>query len=171
MWVGTSSGLRRFSGGESRLFTEADGLPGAVVLALHAGPRGELWIATELGVAIYENGRFTRLPLPKGASLPRIFAIATAGEDVWLRDFFFRLHQWRNGQLLPVDDVPEPFRTDVRSVHTDRDGQVWFGAGDGQLAVRDPNGALTVRRLPIGGAVRLYEDGARACCGWAATTA
>jgi ligand-binding sensor domain-containing protein len=158
MWVGTSSGLKRFSGGESRLFTEADGLPGNVVLALHAGPRGELWIATELGVAIYENGRFTRLPLPKDANLPRIFAIATAGDDVWLRDFFFRLHRWRGGRLLPVDDLPEPFRTNVRSVHTDRTGRVWFGAGDGQVAVRDLKGGLTVRQLPIGGAVRLYED-------------
>jgi signal transduction histidine kinase/ligand-binding sensor domain-containing protein len=158
MWVGTSSGLMRFTGGDSRLYTEADGLPGSVVLALHAGPRGELWIATELGVAVYESGRFTRLPLPKDAVLPRIFAIATAGEDVWLRDFFFRLHHWRNGALLPVDDLPEPFRTNVRSVHTDRNGHVWFGAGDGQLAERDPSGALQVRQLPIGGAVRLYED-------------
>ena len=158
MWVGTSSGLKRFSGGENRLFTEADGLPGAVVLALHAGPRGELWVATELGVAIYEHGRFTRLKLPKDANLPRIFAIATAGDDVWLRDFFFRLHHWRGGQLLPVDDLPEPFRTNVRSVYTDRGGQVWFGAGDGQLAVRDLKGGLKVRQLPIGGAVRLYED-------------
>jgi len=159
MWVGTSSGLKRFFGGESRLFTEADGLPGNVVLALHAGPRGELWIATELGIAIYENGRFTRLALPKDANLPRIFAIATAGDDVWLRDFFFRLHHWRGGKLLPVDELPEPFRTNVRSVHTDRNGQVWFGAGDGQVAVRDLKGRLTIRQLPIGGAVRLYEDG------------
>jgi ligand-binding sensor domain-containing protein/signal transduction histidine kinase len=158
MWVGTSSGLMRFSGNDSRLYTEADGMPGSVVLALHAGPRGELWIATELGIAIYENGRFTRLPLPKDATLPRIFAIATAGEDVWLRDFFYRLHHWRHGELLPVNDLPEPFRTDVRSVHTDRNGHVWFGAGDGQLAERHPSGALQVRQLPIGGAVRLYED-------------
>jgi len=158
MWVGTSSGLMRFTGGDSRLYTEADGMPGSVVLALHAGPRGELWIATELGVSIYENGRFTRLPLPRDAALPRIFAIATAGEDVWLRDFFFRLHHWRGGTLVPVDDLPEPFRTNVRSVHTDRNGHVWFGAGDGQLAEREPSGALHVRQLPIGGAVRLYED-------------
>jgi signal transduction histidine kinase/ligand-binding sensor domain-containing protein len=158
MWVGTSSGLRRFAGGENRLFTEADGLPGSVVLALHAGPRGELWVATEMGVAIHRNGRFTRLPLPKGANLPRIFAVATAGEDVWMRDFFSRVHHWRAGALLPVDDIPEPFRTDLRSLHTDRQGRVWFGAGDGQLAVREPGGALQVRQLPIGGAARLYED-------------
>jgi signal transduction histidine kinase/ligand-binding sensor domain-containing protein len=158
MWVGTSSGLKRLAGGETRLFTEADGLPGSVVLALHSGPRGELWVATELGVAIYENGRFTRLTLPKGVTLPRIFAIATAGEDVWLRDFFFRLYRWRDGRLLPIDELPEPFRTNVRSVHTDRHGQVWFGAGDGQIAVRDLTGAVTVRKLPVGGAARLFED-------------
>jgi ligand-binding sensor domain-containing protein/two-component sensor histidine kinase len=158
MWVGTSSGLRRFAGGESRTFTEADGLPGSVVLALHRGQRGELWVATELGIAIYENGKFTRLSLPKDANLPRIFAIATAGEDVWLRDFFFRLHHWRGGKLLPVDDLPEPFRTNVRSVYTDRSGQVWLGAGDGQLAVRDQKGTFKVQQLPIGGAVRLFQD-------------
>jgi signal transduction histidine kinase/ligand-binding sensor domain-containing protein len=158
MWVGTSSGLHRFAGNESRLFTEADGLPGSVVLALHAGPRGELWIATEMGVAIHRNGRFVRLPLPKGANLPRIFAVATAGEDVWMRDFFSRVHHWRDGALLPVDDIPEPFRTNLRSLHTDRHGRVWFGAGDGQLAVRDASGVLQVRKLPIGGAARLYED-------------
>jgi signal transduction histidine kinase/ligand-binding sensor domain-containing protein len=158
MWVGTSSGLKRFSGDESRLFTEADGLPGAVVLALHSGPRGELWAATEMGVAIYRNGRFARLQLPKGVTLPRIFAFATAGEDVWMRDFFSRVHHWRDGALLPVDDIPEPFRTNLRSMHTDRHGRVWFGAGDGQLAVRDSSGALQVQQLPIGGAARLYED-------------
>jgi signal transduction histidine kinase/ligand-binding sensor domain-containing protein len=158
MWVGTSSGLKRFSGGESRLFTEADGLPGAVVLALHAGPRGELWVATELGIAIYENGRFSPLPLPKGTNLPRIFAIATAGDDVWMRDFFSRVHHWRKGALLPADDLPAPFRTDLRSLHTDRNGSVWFGAGNGQLAMRDRAGALTVRQLPIGGLARLFED-------------
>ena len=158
MWLGTSSGLKRFSGGETRLFTEADGLPGSVVLALHSGPRGELWVATELGVATYENGRFTRLALPKDVNLPRIFAIATAGEDAWLRDFFFRLYHWRDGRLLPIDELPEPFRTNVRSVHTDRRGQVWFGAGDGQIAVRDPQGTVTVQKLPVGGAARLFED-------------
>jgi signal transduction histidine kinase/sugar lactone lactonase YvrE len=158
MWVGTSSGLQRFAGGERRLFTRADGLPGAVVLALHAGPRGELWVATELGVATYANGRFTPLPLPKDTNLPRIFAIVTAGEDVWMRDFVSRLHRWRGGTLLPVDDLPEPFRTNLRSLHTDRKGRVWFGAGDGQLAVRDPDGVVSVRRLPIGGLARIHED-------------
>jgi ligand-binding sensor domain-containing protein len=35
---------------------------------------------------------------------------------------------------------------------------VWFGAGDGQIAVRDLKGAVTVRKLPVGGAARLFED-------------
>ena len=69
----------------------ADGLPGSVVLALHKGVNGDLWVATERGVATYANGRFVPLRLPADAHLPRIFAHRHDGEDVWLRDFYFRL--------------------------------------------------------------------------------
>ena len=158
LWLGASSGLTRFAGSEARTFTRADGLPGTVVLALHKGVNGDLWVATERGVATYRDGRFVPLRLPADANLPRIFAIATSGEDVWLRDFYFRLHRWRDGRLLPIDDIPENFRKNLLAVHADRRGRLWLGAGGGQLGVRNTDGTFSARQLPIGGIVRLYSD-------------
>ena len=158
LWLGTASGLTRFSGGETRTFTRDDGLPGSVVLALHAGVKGELFVATERGVATYANGRFAPLRLPADAHLPRIFAMATAGDDVWLRDFYFRLHRWRDGQLLPIDDIPESFRKNLLSLHADRQGRLWMGSAGGQLGVRAADGSFSSRQLPIGGIVRLHHD-------------
>jgi len=158
LWLGTASGLTRFSGSEARAFTRADGLPGSVVLALHKGVNGDLWVATERGVATYTNGRFVPLRLPAGANLPRIFAIATSGKDVWLRDFYYRLHRWRDGRLLPVDDIPDPFRKNLLSMHADRRGRLWMGGAGGQLGLRQADGAFTSRQLPIGGIVRLHTD-------------
>ena len=158
LWLGTASGLTRFSGSERRTFTRADGLPGSVVLALHKGINGELWVATERGVATYANGRFSPLRLPPDANLPRIFAIATTAEDVWLRDFYFRLHRWRDGRLLPLDDIPDHFRKNLLSLHADPHGRLWMGAAGGQLGVRERNGSFSARQLPIGGIVRLHYD-------------
>ena len=158
LWLGTASGLTRFSGSETRTFSRADGLPGSVVLALHKGVNGDLWVATERGVATYTRGRFAPLRLPPDANLPRIFAITTSGEDVWLRDFYFRLHRWRDGRLLPVDDIPDPFRKNLLALHADRRGRLWLGGAGGQLGLRQPDGTFTSRQLPIGGIVRLYLD-------------
>ena len=158
LWLGTASGLTRFSGAETRTFTRADGLPGSVVLALHRGVGGELWVSTERGVASYTNGRFVPLRLPAEANLPRIFGIATSGDDVWLRDFYFRLHRWRDGRLLPIGDIPEEFRKNLLAVHADRRGRLWLGGAAGQLGLRQADGRFSSRQLPIGGIVRLYTD-------------
>ena len=115
-------------------------------------------MATERGVATYANGRFVPLRLPADANLPRIFAITTSGEDVWLRDFYFRLHRWRDGRLLPVDDIPDPFRKNLLALHADRRGRLWLGGAGGQLGLRQADGTFTSRQLPIGGIVRLYSD-------------
>jgi ligand-binding sensor domain-containing protein len=114
-------GPARFSGSERRTFTRADGsrIGGA---GAAQGIDGELWVATERGVATYANGRFSPLRLPPDANLPRIFAIATTAEDVWLRDFYFRLHRWRDGRLLPLGDIPDHFRKNLLSLHADRTG-------------------------------------------------
>jgi signal transduction histidine kinase/ligand-binding sensor domain-containing protein len=158
VWVGTSSGLTRYSPSGARTFTEADGLPGSVILTLHADQDGDLWVATERGIVRYANGRFTPLPLPAGTHMPRVFGITTVKGDAWLRDFFYRLYHWRDGKLLPLDEVPEHFRKDLLTVRTDRRDRVWFGAYAGRLGMRDTNGTFTSFQLPVGNVVRVYED-------------
>ena len=157
VWVGTSHGLMRITPAGRRVFTTADGLPGSVVLTLHADNAGGLWVATERGVARYANGRF--VPLPVGSSqIQRVFGIATPRPgDLWLRDFWFRLFHWQDGAMVEPD-VPAEFRRNVFGVLSDRAGNLWIGGSGGKLGLRRANGTFTTYSLPTGAVMRLFED-------------
>jgi signal transduction histidine kinase/ligand-binding sensor domain-containing protein len=157
VWVGTSAGLSRITPSGRRLLTAADGLPGAVVLTLHADRAGGLWVATERGVARYFGGRFTSLN--GDAQMQRVFAMATTRPgDLWLRDFSFRLFHWRDGAMVPVTDVPESHRRNIFSLYGDRAGNVWIGGTGGRLGVRRADASFQAYDLPIGAVMPIVED-------------
>jgi signal transduction histidine kinase/ligand-binding sensor domain-containing protein len=158
VWVGTSNGLSRVSSTGRRAFTSADGLSGTVVLTLHADRTGGLWVATESGVSRYAAGRFT--PLDVGSStMQRVFALAApSDDDLWLRDFWFRLYHWRDGRMVDVADVPEVFRQNVFSLLDDERGGVWIGGAGGRLGVRRRDETFESFTLPVGAVMRLAED-------------
>jgi len=158
VWVGTSEGLSRMTASGRRLLTAANGLPGAVVLTLHADRAGGLWVATERGVARYFGGRFTSLNADP--QMQRVFAMATTRPgDLWLRDFSFRLYHWRDGAMVPVSDVPETHRRNVFALYGDRVGNVWIGGTGGRLGVRRADGSFRTYELPIGAVMQITEDG------------
>ncbi len=82
LWGGGDTGLLRWDGYRVRLYIAdgmpSDGLQDDYVLALHTGPRGELWVGTATdGLARYDRtlDRFVRIPLRAGAP-PRVGDIA-----------------------------------------------------------------------------------------------
>jgi len=162
VWVGTSHGLSRVSTSGRRTFTAADGLLGSVVLTLQGDRAGGIWVATERGVARYSGGRFT--PLAVGSSpMQRVFGMATPRPgDLWLRDFWFRLYHWRDGQMVDVSEVPEKHRRNVFALYGDRMGNVWIGGSAGKLGVRRADGSFEAHHLPIGTVMRLTQDRAGA---------
>ena len=148
VWVGTSEGLSRITSSGRRPLTAADGLPGAVVLTLHADRAGGLWVATERGVARYAGGRFTSLN-DIDPTMQRVFAIATTRPgDVWLRDFLYRLYHWRDGAMELV--------TVIRQVHAGN--RPVAPAVEAQLESRRQQPPLTPREIQV---VRLIADGLR----------
>ncbi|MCB8925984.1 MAG: hypothetical protein H6652_10210 [Ardenticatenaceae bacterium] len=60
LWFATEVGLATFNKetGRWNLLTQADGLPGNSVQALVLHPDGRLWVGTNEGLAVRENGRF-----------------------------------------------------------------------------------------------------------------
>jgi ligand-binding sensor domain-containing protein len=157
VWVGTSAGLVRFTPTGRRLYTEADGVPGSVVLGLFADRRGDLWVSTERGVARFSQEHFSPLLMAANQDMQRIINIVGSGDTVYLRDFYLRLFRWRNERLTPADDVPEAHRRSVSSVHVGRSGTLLIGS-NGNLVVRSKDGDFRTYELGIGNISCLLED-------------
>lgn len=142
VWVGTAAGLVRFSSGGRRVYTEADGLPGRVVLALYADRRGDLWVSAERGVVRFSQGRFSPVLVAPGPTVQRVLTITGTGDTLWFRDFSLRLFRWRNGQLTPVDDLPESHRRSASWIDAGKSGTLYVGSAGGLLLAGRPGEEL-----------------------------
>lgn len=89
VWAGTwGGGLSRFDGKKWKVFTTSDGLPGNHVFMLHLDPKGQLWIGTNNGLALWQKGQFKVMTTADGLYANNIFAMATtAGGDKWIGSY------------------------------------------------------------------------------------
>jgi ligand-binding sensor domain-containing protein/two-component sensor histidine kinase len=158
VWVGTAAGLVRFSSAGRRVYTEADGLPGTVVLALHADRRGDLWVSAERGVVRFSQGRFSPVLVAPGPAVQRILTITGTRDALWFRDFYLRLFRWRNGQLSPADDIPETHRRTASSLDAGRSGTLYIGSSGGLLLVSRPGHDPRTYDPQIGAVGSVLED-------------
>ena len=85
MWVGSLNGLYRYNGERFERIGEAFGLTGNRVVSLAAAPNGDLWAATEAGIALWRDGRFHPVRLDAAVMLrsPSSLAIETATGSLW----------------------------------------------------------------------------------------
>lgn len=157
-WVGTADGLTRFSAEGRRHYSERDGLPGSVVLALHTDARGVLWVATERGLARFADGHFSPPVVPRGSGIERIFDITSSQDTIWFRDFYRGLFRLSGGALAATGDVLDAEGQRLQSLHADHHGNVWLGTTEGLLAVRRPDGRTQTYRLGIGEVRAIHED-------------
>ncbi|MFQ5876894.1 MAG: ABC transporter substrate-binding protein [Acidobacteriota bacterium] len=153
VWVGTSSGLALYDGGEWKRLGRADGLPHDVVLSIDVSPRsGDVWIGTMGGLARFSAGRldsFTQL----NSGLPNDFVHAVRcdpEEDVvWVATAMgagrldLRSKQW---SIFTHRNTPmhEPWTYSIAM----GDGAVYLGAW----------GAGVLEYTKAGGRWREYRD-------------
>jgi signal transduction histidine kinase/streptogramin lyase len=163
IWVGSTRGLTRFRVGGRRHYGEAEGLPGSVVLATQADRAGVLWVSTERGIARFANESFSPLVVRSGATIPRIFSLVHTRSALWLRDVNLAMAKVSDdGEVLPLDELPEEFRHNVVTLADDANGNLWLGANNGRLGVLRPDGTFARRELGIGSitAITPAADGA-----------
>ena len=124
LWVGTLSGLARFDGVEFDVFdlTNTPELGAALVLTLHVGPTGTLWIGTQGGgVTSYHDGEFERIT---GTEPGHVIAMAEDRKgNAWLGGHH-GLFRVRDGV---VESVP-PIDHRVVSLLVDPEDRLWVAA-------------------------------------------
>ncbi len=134
LWVGGSFGvLTRSPSGELRRYTVQDGLPDNYVRAVWEDRDGNLWAATDGGIARLENGRFVSSPLGSTHEREWVRCIYEDTEgNLWvgmnsglnrLRDDLFSMYGVAEG--LPSDEPT--------TVYQDHRGRIWVGFHDSGL--------------------------------------
>ncbi len=148
MWMGTQSGLIRWDGYTSRLYT-ADSkrpraLPDNFVRAVHVDSRGNLWIGTSSGgLARYDpaSDDFSVTSAgPNGVSDAHVAAFADDGAGgLWIGTANGLDHRDASGKLsaasstvLPASARGSAVRT-IEALLRDRAGGLWIGTREGLL--------------------------------------
>jgi ligand-binding sensor domain-containing protein/signal transduction histidine kinase len=139
VWIGTSSdyndtALIRFSRGEFRVFTQAEGAPAGWILDLFTDSRGRLWIAsTEDGLLRLDDSKSDRLEFVKYTPESGLTSVATTSVT---EDEFGRIYvgTWRGiDRLNPetgqvenfsnADGLPSGY---IESSYRDGKNNLWF---------------------------------------------
>lgn len=78
LWAGTwGGGVSRFDGKSWTTFSTVEGLPGNHVFMLHKDAAGQIWIGTDKGLALWQNGKFKVLTHRDGLLADNVFAMTT----------------------------------------------------------------------------------------------
>ena len=147
IWIGSrTNGLAHLWRGQFTSYTALEGLPGDYVSTVIEDKQGTVWLGTELGLAIFRDGRVRALPKDNG--LPPRMVSSLALDDkhyLWVGS---ELGVFRSTRPISCHlEICNPRFALVtkaygRMLFQDREGTMWVGANlDGLLAYR--NGSMT----------------------------
>ncbi|HVI25922.1 MAG TPA: diguanylate cyclase [Xanthomonadaceae bacterium] len=140
LWLGSQlEGIARVWNGWTRRYSVAEGLQDQIVWSLSPDPDGRIWVGTNDGLAVLEDGRF-RMVVP-GAALPHPHAYNLLAEPdrVWIGTRR-GLVVWRDGQLEAPAAFAPMAAAQINGIVRAADGSLWFPTSDGLFHWRD--GAL-----------------------------
>jgi len=133
LWIGGNQGiLERKSGGETRLYTQRDGLPDGSVRSVWQDRDGNLWAGTNNGLARLENGRFVVSRAGGGeADLVRCLFEDREG-NLWVGSNS-GLMRLRSDVFTVYGEAEGLPSSEPNSVFQDRSGRIWVGFHDSGL--------------------------------------
>jgi signal transduction histidine kinase/ligand-binding sensor domain-containing protein len=133
MWVGThSAGLALISRDRIQHWSVEEGLPSEDVRAFSEDSLGRLWIGTQRGPAILEDGRVRALDDGSGRlSVPvRVVAPGLRG-SIWFGTYGSGLIRWSAGKASFITTREGLFDNIVSQFMMDAQGYVWMGCNRG----------------------------------------
>ena len=149
LWIGTvGGGLTCLHNGRFSTFTIADGLPGDSITALAQDASGRLWVGTELGLAVFENGRWTTLNGAdfKGRTITTLFK--DMHNNLWIGASGAGVFEFVGGKFVSLTDGSvDNLLRDPHCILIDQSGRIWVGAGDDYVLCRE-SGQWRRYRIP-----------------------
>ncbi len=132
LWVGTEGGgLACLKGRLFSHYSQADGLAGDHVNAIHEGNDGSLWIGTSEGLSHFEDGKFSNITKQQGLLSNQIRSICEDQDaNLWIATDQ-GLNRWNHGvkdSFTTADGLPN---NSLRAIYFDFGGRLWIGTDNG----------------------------------------
>ncbi len=167
VWFGSEAGLSRWEGDKKgfRQYTQKDGLPGDLVLALLADEDGTLWVGTETGLGRWREEKWARFTVQQGLYDDAVFSLVPDGDGHLWMSSNKGVSRVSRRELEEVADKKRPRvasldfdqRDGMRSAECNgntqpsgwraKDGRLWFTNLSGAIAV-DPVRVHASRQPP-----------------------
>ncbi|MCC7263834.1 MAG: sigma 54-interacting transcriptional regulator [Candidatus Latescibacteria bacterium] len=132
LWIGTyGMGVYCFDATRTRIFRQAQGLPGDKVACLEVGPGGTLWVGTDRGLVTYRGDQF----LPFDGVDRRDLAVSLfldRKERLWVGTRNGRLYGIDKGEMTQYLNSSLMGGYRVSSIAADHQGRIWFGCRYGK---------------------------------------
>ena len=162
IWMGTrDAGLYRLFDG--RAIQIVNGLPDTKINCLLPAGKQDLWVGTDMGVALWNGTELTTTGIP--AVLNRFQALALAKDrdsNIWIGTDTRGLLRLNTQGLSSMDTGGNASRGSVTAVFEDREGDVWVGGANGLERYRDGEFVTysTAQGLPSDRNGPVYADAA-----------
>lgn len=132
LWLGSQlEGIARLWNGWTRRYSEGAGLHDPIVWSVAAEPgRERYWVGTNDGLALLENGRYTRVVPGSALPHPHAYNLLAERDAVWIGTRS-GLAVWRAGRLETPAWAARLAAAQVNGFARAADGSLWITSSDG----------------------------------------
>jgi diguanylate cyclase (GGDEF)-like protein len=132
LWLGSQlAGIARFWNGWTRRYSEGAGLHDPIVWSVAPDPGGErLWVGTNDGLALLEDGRYTRVVPGSALPHPHAYNLLAEPDGVWIGTRS-GLALWRDGRLQTPAWAEPLAAAQINGFARAPDGSLWITSGEG----------------------------------------
>ena len=131
----TRDSLDSIKDGRIASVRSGNGLPGHEVTSLFEDHAGHLWVGVDNDLFMYEHRQFHRVRRKNGSSTRFIVGITEdTAHNIWAEVSGSKRELIRIRDLKVVEEYPEAVIPSARPLAADRQGGIWLGLRNGNLA-------------------------------------
>ena len=137
LWLGSQwEGVARIWNGWTRRYSAAEGLDEAIVWSLSKAPDGKVWVGTNDGLSVLDNGHFQKVLNGDQLPHPQAYNLLAEADRVWIGTRR-GLAIWRDNKVETPPLFAPMASAQINGIVPDSHGVYWFPTTEGLFRLAD----------------------------------